>query len=61
MKSKNVLVVLALVFLILAITVSLTIWSDVSMAAKIAFFAFGYGAGVTTGARMTSRQSSNPK
>lgn len=52
MKSKNVLVAFAVMFLFLAVTMSVVIWSDVSSAAKIAFFAFGYGAGITTGAWM---------
>ena len=39
----------ALMFLVLAIAFSLTIWSDVSVAAKIGFFALGVGCGVSIG------------
>jgi len=52
MKSKNTLIVLSLLFLALAVALSITIWPNVSLAAKIAFFAFGYGAGVTTGVQI---------
>ena len=56
MKSKNALVAIALLCLLLAVAMSVVIWSDVSSAAKIAFFAFGYGSGVSTGAWMARRQ-----
>ncbi len=56
MKSKNVLVALSIMFLLFAVAMSVIIWSDVSSAAKIALFAFGYGSGVMTGAWMARRQ-----
>jgi hypothetical protein len=56
MKSKNALVASAVMFLLFAVSLSVVLWSDVSSAAKIAFFALGYGAGVTTGAWMARRQ-----
>jgi glycerol uptake facilitator-like aquaporin len=56
MKSKSVLVTLAIIFFLFAVATSVVIWSDVSSAAKIAFFAFGYGSGVTTGLWMAGRQ-----
>ena len=49
MKSNNALVGMSLMFLVLAVATSVVIWSEVSTAAKIAMFAFGYGAGVTGG------------
>jgi uncharacterized protein YebE (UPF0316 family) len=56
MKSKNVLVASSIVFLLLAVILSVIVWSDVPTSAKIAFFAFGYGAGITTGAWVARRQ-----
>ncbi len=56
MKSKNFLIALSILFLLLAVSTSIFMWSDVSSAAKIAFFAFGFGAGVTTGAWLARRQ-----
>lgn len=55
MKSKNVLVLVALMFVLLATVVSVIIWPEVPSAAKIALFAFGYGAGIPTGAWLARR------
>ncbi|HKJ37815.1 MAG TPA: hypothetical protein VJ972_03505 [Anaerolineales bacterium] len=55
MKSNNTLVGMSLMFLVLAVATSVVIWSDVSTAAKIAMFAFGYGAGVTGGTLIARR------
>lgn len=49
MKSNNVLIGLALLFLVLAASISVISWADVSSAVKIGMFAFGFGSGVTTG------------
>jgi hypothetical protein len=57
MKSKNMLVALSLMFLLLATILSVVIWSDVPSAVKIAFFAFGYGSGITTGTWLIKRQA----
>jgi len=56
MKSQNALIVLSISFLLFAAVVSVVIWPDVSSPVKIAFFAFGYGAGVTTGAWMAKHR-----
>jgi len=56
MKSNNMLIALSVMFLFLAVTASVVMWSDVSSAAKIAFFAFGYGSGITTGVRIVRSQ-----
>jgi hypothetical protein len=40
---------MALLFLVLAASSSVTIWGHVSSAAKIAFFCYGFGSGVATG------------
>jgi len=57
MKSNNALVGMSLVFLVFAVATSVIIWSDVSMAAKIAMFAFGNGAGVTGGPLIARRSA----
>ena len=49
MKSNRAFLVLSIVFLMLAAALSVTIWSHVSLAAKIAFFAFGFASGIATG------------
>lgn len=56
MKSNNSLIIMAVMFLLFATVSSVVIWSDVSIAAKIGFFAFGYGAGITTGILIARRQ-----
>jgi hypothetical protein len=55
MKSNNALIGISLLFLILAVTTSAAIWGEVSFAVKIAMFAFGYGAGVSTGPLIARR------
>jgi hypothetical protein len=57
MKSENTLIIISIMFFIFAAATSLIIWSDVSIAAKIAFYAFGVGTGVTFGLWMAKRQS----
>ena len=55
MKSKTILAGISVAFLLLATVSSVVIWPDVPFAAKVAFFAFGYGAGITTGAWLVRR------
>ena len=55
MKSNNSLIIMAVMFLLFATVSSVVIWSDVSIAAKIGFFAFGYGAGIPTGVLVSRR------
>jgi hypothetical protein len=50
MKSKNLLVGFALLFLALAALVSVLIWSDISFPVKIAMYALGFCEGVAVGA-----------
>jgi hypothetical protein len=57
MKSNNALVGMSLMFLVFAVATSVVIWSDVSTAAKIAMFTFGYGAGVTGGTLIVRRSA----
>ena len=56
MKSNNRLIIMAVLFLLFAVVSSIVIWADISTAAKIGFFAFGYGAGITTGILIARRQ-----
>ena len=56
MKLNNSLIIMAVMFLLFATVSSVVIWSDVSIAAKIGFFAFGYGAGIPTGVLASRRQ-----
>ena len=49
MKSSNTLLGLSIMFLVLAIAFSLVIWGNVSLPAKIAFFALGFGSGIAAG------------
>ena len=56
MKSNNRLIIMAVMFLLFATVSSVVIWSDVSIAAKIGFFAFGYGAGIPTGVLVSRRR-----
>ena len=56
MKANNRLIIRAVMFLLFATVSSVVIWSDVSTAAKIGFFAFGYGAGIPTGVLVFRRQ-----
>jgi hypothetical protein len=55
MKSHNTFIVLSIMFLVIAAALSVVIWGDVSMAAKIGFFAFGFGSGVTAGLWLAKR------
>lgn len=57
MKSQNAMVVIALVFLLIAVVTSVVIWPGVSTAAKIAFFAFGFGVGILAGVWIARRRA----
>ena len=49
MKSKNMLVTIALLSLIMAAASAATLWGDISSPVKIAMFAFGFSSGVAAG------------
>jgi hypothetical protein len=55
MKSNNAVVGIALLFLILAVATSVTLWADVSSPVKIGMFAFGFGAGIAAGTSIARR------
>ena len=56
MKSNNMLVGIALLFLILAVATSVVIWGEVSLPVKIGMFAFGFGSGVAAGVLINRRR-----
>jgi len=56
MKSNNSLIIMSILFLLSATVASVVIWSDVSSAARIGFFAFGFGAGIPTGVLISRHQ-----
>ena len=49
MKSNNYLIGLSILFFVFAAAFSVVFWGDVSLAAKVGFFALGFGSGVTAG------------
>ncbi len=49
MKSNNYLIGLSILFFVFAAAFSVVFWGDVSLVAKVAFFALGFGSGVTAG------------
>jgi hypothetical protein len=55
MKSNTAVTGIALLFLVLATASSVTLWADVSSAAKIGMFAFGFGAGIAAGTLISRR------
>jgi len=57
MKSNNALVGMSLLFLILAVSTSVAIWGEVSSAAKIGMYAFGFATGVAAGALIVKRRN----
>jgi hypothetical protein len=55
MKSNNAVIMIALLFLVCATAVSVTIWGGVSSTVKIGLFAFGFGAGIAVGTLIARR------
>jgi hypothetical protein len=55
MKSGNTFLALSIIFLIVAVALSLAIWSEVSLPAKITFFALGFGSGIAAGQWIAKR------
>ncbi|MBN2257865.1 MAG: hypothetical protein JW704_08570 [Anaerolineaceae bacterium] len=49
MKTDFTSLVLAIVFLVLAIVLSLGIWSEISLAPKIGLFCLGFASGISMG------------
>jgi hypothetical protein len=55
MKSKNAFLEISIMLLVFAAAFSVVIWNDVSLAAKIAFFALGFGSGIAAGRWIAKR------
>ena len=56
MKSNNSLIIMSILFLLFATVASVVSWSNVPSAARVGLFAFGFGAGIPTGALISRRQ-----
>ncbi len=57
MKSKTSLLVVAVLFLVFAIAFGIVIYKDASLPAKIAFFALGFGCGISAGLWLAARRA----
>jgi hypothetical protein len=57
MSSNNTLLGLSIMFFMLAVVFSVTIWPETSLAAKIAFFALGLGSGALLGQYLARRKA----
>lgn len=55
MRSSNNMIILSIVFFVFAAAFSVVFWEDVSWAAKIGLFLFGFGSGVTAGRWLAMR------
>jgi len=55
MKSNNSLIGIALLFLIMAVSSSVTLWGDVSSPVKIGMYAFGFATGIAVGTLIARR------
>jgi hypothetical protein len=60
MTSDKSFLGLAAMFFILAVAFSILLWPDASLAAKIGFFALGFGSGIMTGQYLIRRKTSKP-
>jgi hypothetical protein len=54
-KSNRNLFVIAIMFFIFAAVFSVVFWPEVSLAVKIAMFAFGFGSGIALGGWFSKR------
>ena len=57
MRSNKNLIGLSIMFIVFAVVFSIVIWRDVSLAAKIGFFATGFGSGVNAGRSFAKRST----
>jgi len=57
MKSNNILVGMALLFLACATLASALVWTDISFSVKVGMYAFGFSSGVAAGALIVKRQN----
>ena len=49
MKRSNNLLGLSIMFFVFAVVFSIILWPDISLAAKIGLFVFGFGSGAAAG------------
>ena len=56
MKSNNALIGTALLFLIMAVSSSITLWGNISSPVKIGMFAFGFATGIMVGTLIARRR-----
>ena len=59
MKSNNALIGTALLFLVMAVSSSITLWGSISSPVKIGMFAFGFAAGIAVGTLIARRRQSS--
>jgi hypothetical protein len=57
MKAKNYLLGTSILFFCFAVMFSIVFWGDVSLAAKIGFFACGFGSGAAASAWYARRKA----
>ncbi len=57
MTSVNNFLGLSIMFFILAVTFSIVLWPEASLAAKLAFFAVGFGSGIMAGQYLARRKA----
>jgi hypothetical protein len=55
MKSNNVFLGLSIMWLVIAAALSLVIWKDVSLAAKIGLVVLGFASGISAGQWLVKR------
>ena len=55
MKSNDRFIGLSIMFFVIAIALALTVWGDVSWAAKIGMFCFGLASGILAGQWLAKR------
>ena len=55
MKSNSALIGMGLLFLVIAVSSSITLWGDVSLPVKIGMFACGFSAGIAVGTLIARR------
>ena len=55
--SNNTLIGLSIMFLVIAVALSIVIWGDVSWVAKIGLYACGFASGVLAGQWIVKRKA----
>ena len=55
MKSNNQLLAISIMWLVIAAALSIVIWEDVSLAAKLGFLVLGFASGISAGQWLARR------